>query len=131
MARAGRHRLVDELHDEGVDAADSPLSRATDTAAVSSSARAELPGSELVEQGLADLAAGRETEAALLLEIAAPRLRTLGIGVRTSQDESDQSPEHRLYALLSARADAHSRYNALLARIASYARAAEQHATPR
>jgi hypothetical protein len=91
--------------------------------------QAELPGSELVEQGLEDLAAGRETEAALLVEIAAPRLRSLGVSVHTRQDGSDQSPEHRLYALLSRQPDAHSRYNALLARIASYAHAAEQHAT--
>ena len=97
----------------------------------SNSSQAQLPGSELIEQGLEDLAAGRETEAALLLEIAAPRLRNLGFSLHTRQDGSDESPEHRLYALLSARPDAHSRYNALLARIASYARAAEQHATTR
>ena len=48
---------------------------------MSISSQADLPGSELVEQGLADLAAGRETEAALLLEIAAPRLRRVGVGV--------------------------------------------------
>ena len=89
---------------------------------------ARLPGSELVEQGLSDLAAGRETEAALVLEIAAPRLRSLGLNLEL-RGESDESPEHRLYALLSTRSDAHSRYNALLARIASYARAAEHHAT--
>jgi hypothetical protein len=91
--------------------------------------RTELPGAELVEQGLEDLGAGRETEAALLLEIAAPRLRALGVDVGTGRSTSEESPEHRLYRLLSAQADAHSRYNALLARIASYARAAEQHAT--
>jgi hypothetical protein len=84
-----------------------------------------------VEQGLEDLSAGRETEASLLLEIAAPRLRNLGISLDTPRGAGDESPEHRLYALLSERPDAHSRYNALLARIASYARAAEHHATSR
>ncbi len=97
----------------------------------SNSSQAELPGSELIAQGLDDLAAGRETEASLVLEIAAPRLCSLGVSLHTRQEGSDQSPEHRLYALLSAQPGAHSRYNALLARIASYSRAAEQHATTR
>jgi hypothetical protein len=90
---------------------------------------APLPGEELVEQGLRDLTAGEETEAALVLQIAAPRLQTLGITIQATEGAGDASPEHRLYALLSTRPDAHSRYNALLARIASYARAAE-HAPP-
>jgi hypothetical protein len=96
---------------------------------VGTSFHAALPGSELVEQGLDDLDAGRETEAALLLEIAAPRLRGLGVDLHTRRDGNQAPPEHRLYELLSAQPDAHSRYNALLARIASYAHAAEQHAT--
>jgi len=87
--------------------------------------QAGLPGAELVERGIEDLAAGRETEEALLVEIAAPRLRSLGVSLEARADGSCQSPEHRLYGLLSAEPDAHSRYNALLARIASYARAAE------
>jgi hypothetical protein len=91
--------------------------------------RAELPGAELVERGIEDLSAGRETEAALLVEIAAPRLRSLGVSIEARKGSNDQSPEHRLYALLSAQPGAHSRYNALLARVASYAHAAEQHAT--
>jgi len=91
--------------------------------------QAGLPGSELVEQGLEDLAAGLETEAALSVEIAAPRLRSLGIGIPIDRMGKGHSPEHRLYILLSSRPDAHSRYNALLARIVSYARAAEHHAT--
>jgi hypothetical protein len=98
---------------------------------VSNHPQAELPGSELIEQGLEDLAAGRETEAGLLIEIAAPRLRSLGVKLDARRGGNGQSPEHRLYVLLSAQPDAHSRYNALLARIASYARAAEQHATAR
>jgi len=95
----------------------------------SNSTQAELPGSELVAQGLGDLAARRETEAALLLEIAAPRLRSLGVSIHVLDDGGGESPEHRLYALLSSQPDAYSRYNALLARVASYARAAEHHAT--
>lgn len=95
----------------------------------STHSQAELPGAELVKRGIEDLAAGRETEAALLVEIAAPRLRSLGVSVEARTGGDGLPPEHRLYALLSAQPDAHSRYNALLARIASYARAAEQHAS--
>jgi hypothetical protein len=91
---------------------------------------AALPGEELVLEGLGDLSAGRETAAALVIEVAAPRLRALGIDVSPCKDSLGRSPEHRLYVLLSAQPDAHSRYNALLGRIASYSRAAE-HATTR
>lgn len=61
------------------------------------------------------------------MSMAAPRLRALGMDVPNS-DESDAG--HRLYGLLSDedRASAHSRYNALVGRLVSFARAAE-HAT--
>jgi hypothetical protein len=83
----------------------------------------DLPGADLVASGLADLAAGRETVSALLVAMAAPRLRALGIAVPADDCEW---PSHRLYELL-ARDDggAHSRYNALVGRIVSFARAAE------
>ncbi len=87
-----------------------------------------LPGHELVSAGLSDLAAGRETEASLLVAMAAPRLRALGLDVPviTSGNSS-----HRLYELLTASdGSPHSRYNALVARIVSFARAAE-HASVR
>jgi len=89
----------------------------------------DLPGHDLVASGLTDLAAGRETEAALLVAMAAPRLRTLGYDV---PELAGGAPSHRLYALLAAvdRAGAHSRYNALVARMTSFARAAE-HASSR
>lgn len=103
--------------------------RFTNMATTEHHAAGRLPGEELITQGLTDLSAGRETEAALLLEIAAPRLRSLGISVTAPENPEGVSAEHRLYALLSTRPDAHSQYNALLARIASYARAAEHAAT--
>jgi hypothetical protein len=82
-----------------------------------------LPGHELVSAGLDDLAAGRETEASLLVTMAAPRLRAVGIDV--PQTVSD-SPSHRLYEMLAAGSGSpHSRYNALVGRIVSFARAAE------
>jgi hypothetical protein len=90
-----------------------------------------LPGEELIRQGLDDLAAGRESEAALLVLIGQPRLRELGIVVRDppavwAAPPRDQLPEHRLYERL-ARVDpdaAHSRYNALLRTLVSFELAA-------
>jgi hypothetical protein len=82
-----------------------------------------LPGHELVSAGLADLAAGRESEFSLLVAMAAPRLRTLGFDVPVGGDEQ---PSHRLYELLAERdLGAHSAYNALVGRVVSFARAAE------
>ncbi len=40
------------------------------------------PGGDLIEKGLADLAASRETVESLLVSIGAPRLRLAGIPVR-------------------------------------------------
>jgi hypothetical protein len=84
---------------------------------------ANLPGHELVSAGLADLAAGRESEASLLVAMAAPRLRRLGFEVPTG---GGSRPSHRLYELLATQdRGAHSHYNALVGRIVSFARAAE------
>jgi hypothetical protein len=83
-----------------------------------------LPGADLVEAGIGDLAANRESEASLVVAMAAPRLRRLGLAV---PDGGGERPSHRLYELLSEQDQgaAHSRYNALLARVASFSRAAE------
>jgi hypothetical protein len=89
-----------------------------------------LPGEELLHAGLHDLRVGRESEAALLVQIAAPRLRVLGYDVPEraweSGVEGPEPPEHRLYSLLAEQRGpgAHSYYNALLARMSSFARAA-------
>lgn len=82
----------------------------------------ELPGSDLVREGLEDLSAGRETAAALLVAIGGPRLRQLGIHVPLVE-----TPEHRLYDLLARDEpdSAHSRYNALIRRLVSFERALE------
>jgi hypothetical protein len=81
-----------------------------------------LPGGDLLAQGLEDLRAQRETAEGLLVAIGAPRLRRLGFDVPEVADA-----EHKLYALL-AREDsdsAHSRYNALIRKLVSFERAAE------
>ena len=86
----------------------------------------KLPGEELVLQGLADLAQDRLTENSLLVLIASPRLRGLGIAVPDKR--LSQPYEHALYELLEERlgAAAHSYYNSLIRRIVSYARALER-----
>jgi hypothetical protein len=81
-----------------------------------------LPGADLVQRGVEDLDAGRESAEALLISIGAPRLRSVGIEVSTPIG----SPEHRLYLLLSREKGdaAHSAYNALIRRLVSFERAA-------
>jgi hypothetical protein len=72
----------------------------------------ELPGAELVEQGVRDLAAGVESVEALLVSIGAMK-------------DPIPDAELRLYELLP-REDpdsAHGRYNALVRRLVSYERA--------
>jgi hypothetical protein len=82
------------------------------------------PGHELVSAGLSDLAAGRESVSSLLVAMAAPRLRRLGFDV---PEGGGERPSHCLYELLSeVDQGAHSRYNALIARVVSFARAAER-----
>ena len=84
-----------------------------------------LPGEELVAAGLSDLLQGRETEDALLVLIAAPRLRRLGLHI--PERTSPLPFEHQLYAHLAERLGtaAHSHYNGLIRRMVSYARALE------
>lgn len=83
-----------------------------------------LPGEDLIEAGLQDLLARRETIASLLVAIGSPRLIRLGFKL---PENLPQNPEHRLYDLLSEtdQDSAHSRYNSLLRKLVSYERAAE------
>ena len=80
-----------------------------------------LPGGELVDEGLADLASGRTSAASLLVSLAAPRLRREGVPVT----ETEPDPELRLYRLLSSGAGdlGYARYNAHLRLIVSFANA--------
>ena len=82
------------------------------------------PGQEMIDQGLADLAEGRETIQALLVAVGAPRLRRSGVDV---PDHKIASPEHRLYELLAKENPdgAHSKYNSLIRRLVSYERSLE------
>ena len=85
-----------------------------------------LPGEDLVQRGIADLKNDLVTDYSLLVLIAAPRLRRLGI--RIPEPPFPGPYEHRLYALLDARlgAAAHSYYNGLIRRVVSYAHALER-----
>lgn len=85
-----------------------------------------IPGADLVEQGLADLARDVLSAEALLVAIGNPRLRALGLPIPARED-LPAHPEHDLYDLLALRHgnDAHSRYNALIRRLVSYERAME------
>jgi hypothetical protein len=85
-----------------------------------------LPGGDLVRQGLDDLRRGVESIPALLVLSGGPRLRRLALDVPVVEP-SEGLPEHRLYELLAEEHGnaAHSRYNALLRRLVSFARAAQ------
>ena len=83
---------------------------------------ASLPGSDLIAEGLRDLASRRLSAPALLVAVAAESLRRAGLVV---PEIEIAAPERRLYDLL-AQSDpdsAHSRYNALLRRLVSFERA--------
>ena len=83
-----------------------------------------LPGGDLAEAGLRDLDHGIESPAALLVSSFAERLRRAGLDVPALRIDD---PEHRLYLLLAAEdaEAAHSRYNSLVRRLVSFARALE------
>ena len=80
-----------------------------------------LPGGELVNKGLADLARNEETVESLLVSIGSPKLRSLGVDLAAPFE----NPEHRLYALLGQKHgdNAHGQYNALVRLLVSYERA--------
>ncbi len=82
----------------------------------------DLPGRDLIEAGIDDLARRVESVPALLVSIGAPRLRRLGFAI----DRPIASPERRLYERLHAENPdaAHSRFNALVRRLVSFERAA-------
>lgn len=81
-----------------------------------------LPANDIIITGLEDLGQQRETVAALLVAIGAPKLRSLGLQV---PECLPSNPEHRLYDLLSATDpdSAHSKYNALIRKLVSFERA--------
>lgn len=87
---------------------------------------ADLPGAEIVLPGISDLEAGRRSVNASAVQCAAGRLRRLGLNVPGAA--GDVPAAHLLYRELSDELGdrAHSRYNAILSRVVSFARAAER-----
>ena len=81
-----------------------------------------IPANELIVAGIEDLRSRRETIAAFLVAIGAPKLRSLGLDI---PEHLPPNPEHRLYDLLASTGSdsAHSRYNALIKRLVSFERA--------
>lgn len=93
-----------------------------------------LPGADLIEQGLEDLKEGRTTEHALLVLVGEPRLKCLGIRLPEFRPVFRGPVEHALYDFLEQAFgdEAFSRYNSLLRRMSSFARALErENANPR
>ena len=84
-----------------------------------------LPANDLISAGIRDLQDGRETVAALLVSIGAPKLRSLGMNIPDIPVPFASHPEHRLYDLLATENSdsAHSRYNALSRKLVSFERA--------
>ncbi len=85
-----------------------------------------LPGAEIVLPGIADLEAGRRSVNASAVQCAAPRLRRAGLDAPSAAGSAPAA--HELYNQLSAELGdgAHSRYNAILARVVSFAGAVER-----
>lgn len=79
-----------------------------------------LPGADIIQEGLCDLAARRQSAYALLVSIGAPRLRRAGLRVPSPLP----SPEDDLYRLLAQKYGngAHSQYNALIRLLVSFER---------
>ena len=83
-----------------------------------------LPGGEIIDTGLADLANGKVSPESLAVSLAAPRLRREGVPVPAPLVDA----EDRLYGLLAATSGdlAHSRYGAWLRQLASFADASHR-----
>jgi|SRR4051794_11663313 hypothetical protein len=90
-----------------------------------------LPGAELVQRGLEDLKHGKVSEFSLLLLVAKPRLKSLGIPINDTLKPSSEPVEHALYSFLEDKVkdDAYSQYNSLIRRIVSFERALEREQT--
>ncbi len=90
---------------------------------------AELPEAETITAGLEDLRRGvKDTVGALLVAIAAPRLRSLGLDV-PPDDRLPDEPELRLYRHLcriSTDGGAYVQYKAMLSRLVSFEEALER-----
>ena len=83
-----------------------------------------LPGADLVKAGIEALGRGEHTIEALLVALAARRLRELGLHIPKAADAITE-PNLALYAAVCEAGGGHSEYNALQRRLFSFARAAD------
>lgn len=83
-----------------------------------------LPGADLVGDGIAALERGERTTEALLVSLAAARLRDIGLNIPQAADHVAE-PNLALYAAVCDAGGDHFDYNALLGRLSSFADAAE------
>ena len=91
---------------------------------------AELPGADLVAEGLKDALAGRVTPNACLVFIAGPRLRGAGLLDMAAVPARIADAELKLYDLLCQQpGDAYGTYNSLLRRLVSFERALDHRLT--
>ncbi len=94
------------------------------------SALSSLPGAEIALPGVEDLEAGRDTVDAAAVLVAATRLRQAGFDVPEGPAMQGEPGHHLFRMLVDAETPGpHSRYNAILRRIDSFARALEGAAT--
>ena len=86
-----------------------------------------LPGADLIRSGLADIHAGKESIASLLVMIGSPRLKRSRVEVPVSDDVALDA-DRRLYRALEVSHGnaAHSQFNALVRQLVSFERALEQ-----
>jgi hypothetical protein len=89
---------------------------------------ADVPGFDIVSSGLVDLSANVMSVNALLVAVAAPRLRSDGLVL---PDLLPELAKDRLWDMLQEESgdDAHRRYNALMGRVLSFASAYETRQT--
>ena len=85
----------------------------------------DLPGADLVVSGIAALEHGERTTEALLVAVAATRLQRIGLDIPKAA-AAIENPNLALYAAVCEAGGGHSHYNALLRRLVSFMRAAEQ-----
>lgn len=83
-----------------------------------------LPGGDLVGAGIAALRNGERTTEALLVSLAAARLRDIGLNIPRAADRIAE-PNLALYAAVREAGGDYFDYNALLGRLSSFANAAE------
>lgn len=84
----------------------------------------DLPGADIVEEGIAALERDECTTEGLLVSLAAARLRDIGLKIPEAADHVAE-PNLALYAAVRQTGGDHFDYNALLGRLSSFADAAE------